>query len=603
MISVRDHTPPSRPTPGKSIKFPRGKKNGIARKHLVRTTTQDVEQGLTKGPFVPPRVYDIVWDPEVVEAYMTKWEAKGYLKLRPECLKWSPFLIARTMKSEGLPEEGTQESDALQTPLDESALELGDFVDAVATPRAGPSSISIAASKSKSKGKYMKTKTPRNRQPVEGMASPALNLFDEPVEEDQESGRPDPDELPTLQDDEGEVTVGKKGRRTKGEEEDVVLRRSGRHSTAMSLSTSPSQTSTASPQKPTPKARPRRIRTTSMNGTAQVNRDGTGKPEPPASELDDMESLIADDAALAKRLAMEDGMPRRELRSRSNTSQEVRTLTQVRAQKRPAPPPPPASVSVSRKRRRVDTSPEPPSSPPVRQAHTRRSSGTVNSRKVLPPTPTTPSTPGTNAGSQRRSTRRTNGVTTAPSVDDTPSPELRRTRSGGARRRRVQSEDPETDGERGDPADPEVEEPLTATTAQFPGGGPGRSASAHADEVKYEDMDTPLTTGTSRQSAPSDDTVYVPEDQRMKETPVSPVALVPPPTVINGTHAVGVGGEEDDDPDAEGEDDIDAEGEEDTGDADLDVDAEGEHDLGDDVDAEGEPDDGLDAEDEVVMMI
>ena len=43
-----------------------------------------------------------------VRAYLERWEGKGYLRLRPENLKWSPFLVARTPKSEalGLLEEG-----------------------------------------------------------------------------------------------------------------------------------------------------------------------------------------------------------------------------------------------------------------------------------------------------------------------------------------------------------------------------------------------------------------------------------------------------------------------------------------------------------------
>jgi len=94
----RDSTPfsPSmKPSPGQSIRFVRGRKNGSARKHLQRRQTDD---DFSRGPFVPPREYEIVWDPEVVKAYVDKWNEKGYLTLKPEKLKWSPFILQRTTK-------------------------------------------------------------------------------------------------------------------------------------------------------------------------------------------------------------------------------------------------------------------------------------------------------------------------------------------------------------------------------------------------------------------------------------------------------------------------------------------------------------------------
>jgi hypothetical protein len=94
MISMRDATPPPiRPSPGQSIKFPKGRKNGIARRHLQRTQTQDDES--IKQPFVSPTIYEITWDRVKVDQYLETWESKGYLKLKPEKLKWSPFLLNR----------------------------------------------------------------------------------------------------------------------------------------------------------------------------------------------------------------------------------------------------------------------------------------------------------------------------------------------------------------------------------------------------------------------------------------------------------------------------------------------------------------------------
>jgi hypothetical protein len=64
-----------KPSPGQSIRFVRGRKNGTARKHLQRKQTDD---DLSRGPFVPPKEYEIVWDPETVKAYLDKWTEKGY---------------------------------------------------------------------------------------------------------------------------------------------------------------------------------------------------------------------------------------------------------------------------------------------------------------------------------------------------------------------------------------------------------------------------------------------------------------------------------------------------------------------------------------------
>lgn len=99
MISVQAATPPMRPTPGQAIKFPRGRKNGIARRHLQRQNTQikeDEAGNKTNTPFVPPTRYRITWDPEKVKHHLEGWEKKGYMKLKPERLKWTPFVLART---------------------------------------------------------------------------------------------------------------------------------------------------------------------------------------------------------------------------------------------------------------------------------------------------------------------------------------------------------------------------------------------------------------------------------------------------------------------------------------------------------------------------
>lgn len=97
MITQAATPPPVRPSPGQSIKFPRGRKNGIARRHLQRTNTQKEEEGSKQGsPLVLPTRYEISWDPDVVDRWLESWEQKGYLKVKLEKLKWTPFFLTRT---------------------------------------------------------------------------------------------------------------------------------------------------------------------------------------------------------------------------------------------------------------------------------------------------------------------------------------------------------------------------------------------------------------------------------------------------------------------------------------------------------------------------
>ena len=97
-LAILDSAQPPKPMPGQTIKFPKGRKNGIARKHLQRTQTHDDDKA--KGPFVPPSTYKVRWDADRVDEYLARWEAKGYMTLKPEKLKWSPFILSRAMKSQ-----------------------------------------------------------------------------------------------------------------------------------------------------------------------------------------------------------------------------------------------------------------------------------------------------------------------------------------------------------------------------------------------------------------------------------------------------------------------------------------------------------------------
>lgn len=136
MISSRPVTPPSiRPSPGQSIKYVKGRRGGsVARRNLQRTLTNTTERSHTDdnknsndnhhhvpiGQFIAPKEYEITWDPEVVRNYMQNWEAKGYLKLRAEKLKWSPFLLVRA-GAEG-------EFGVVKKTEAKEAVETGEFI-------------------------------------------------------------------------------------------------------------------------------------------------------------------------------------------------------------------------------------------------------------------------------------------------------------------------------------------------------------------------------------------------------------------------------------------------------------------------------------------
>jgi len=123
MIFIRESTPPLiRPSPGQTIKFPKGRKNGVARKHLQRMQTQAKDADGNKAPFVPPKRYEIHFDRQKVEAYLRAWEAKGYLRLKPEKLQWTPYLLTRTAQEAAVDLPAQNNVPAPASPIIESRV-------------------------------------------------------------------------------------------------------------------------------------------------------------------------------------------------------------------------------------------------------------------------------------------------------------------------------------------------------------------------------------------------------------------------------------------------------------------------------------------------
>lgn len=362
MISVLDSNQPTKPLPGQTIKFPKGRKNGIARKHLQRTQTHDDDK--VRGPFVPPTRYKVRWDADDVADYLARWEAKGYLKLSPEKLKWSPFILSRakkTQSSEGDAAFGTEAGDARGASTEAQLSEAnGSVLD-------GAADIQSL---------------------VEKTRSPAFALFDDDNVEVVRAS--------TSRDARSSDHTDADGSRARSTSVDPIDKtRAKRNRTASG--DGPSAIRRLRSRDPVNESTPlrRRPHTPRQDALAQSDR----RKYPVRSRFaqagnDPSTPSLDDDAALAARLAMELDSPRRQLRSRrpSNDSMSVQKRSNA------------ASRSVSpKKRRRVDSSPEVEKTPP-RSPVTRRSSrmGEKNVPVYPKSTPATPS---------RRSARRANGRT------------------------------------------------------------------------------------------------------------------------------------------------------------------------------------------------
>lgn len=117
MIIFHEATPSViKPAPGQSIKYPKGRKHGVSRRHTQRTRSQDKEKQASKGPYVPPKHYEIIWDTDEGLTFLRRYESRGLLKLKPEKLQWTPYLLTRSEQI-GLgqlqPDPMEQESGAL----------------------------------------------------------------------------------------------------------------------------------------------------------------------------------------------------------------------------------------------------------------------------------------------------------------------------------------------------------------------------------------------------------------------------------------------------------------------------------------------------------
>ncbi|KAI0329070.1 hypothetical protein GY45DRAFT_920930 [Cubamyces sp. BRFM 1775] len=505
MISTQDSAHSPRPLPGQSIKFPKGRKNGIARKNLQRTQTHDDEK--SKGPFVPPAKYRVQWDPEQVEQYLARWESKGYLKLKPEKLKWSPFILSRAKK--------TQDTDGI-TGAKSTEGASGDFLPY--DTREATEAIDADSSG-------------EAREPADKTRTPAFSLFDDDnvvvvrASAPRDSAPEDPADRSRARSPSAEPVETRRSKRKEASRVEVPALRRLRSRDSVSEST-PLRRRVHTPRRDSSML----DRRNSARRSARGDSSATPQRRLNGSAHSETHSVDAD-AAFAAKLALEDDQPRRELRSRRPSTDQYnlkRPLSSLASTPRSASP---------KKRRRVDSSPEDtistvmtPGTPSVRRTPRNNRAVLSNERPSERPSarqkPVVPSPP------QRKSSRLTNGRSpTKPSVIA----------------RREEEEEDEV---------PQVivQEPTEAPLAN----GATTDGDTAVDETKYEDVDTPATAATaaSRHSVPSDDTMVGAELARNKLSPMVPTA-----GAVLQAVGVGIDGLDDEDADAEGEDDLDAEGE------------------------------------------
>ena len=339
MISVLDSAQPSKPLPGQSVKFPKGRKNGIARKHLQRMHTHDDEK---KSPFVPPTRYKVRWDAEQVDEYLARWEAKGYLKLKPEMLKWSPFILARAKK--------TQSSD-------------GDAAFGQSTGDATRSaSADVQPSESAADGLESSTEV---RTLVEKTRSPAFALFDDDNDVEIVRASASRDPVPSETTDASRSRA--RSRSAEPAEKIRPKRKNGRDVEGFPSIRRLRSRDSVSESTPVR----RRLHTPRQATSSQLDRrrnplrsrHGDGPATPLDLNGNGTTPSLDDDAALAARLAMEVDRPPRQLRTR-RPSTDQQSLIQKRLG--------PSRSASPRKRRRVDSSPEVEMTPTPRSPVTRR---------------------------------------------------------------------------------------------------------------------------------------------------------------------------------------------------------------------------------------
>ena len=490
MIFIGEASPPPiRPSPGQTIKFPKGRKNGVARKHLQRMQTQDKEPDGAKTPFVVPKNYEIQFDRTTVEVYLSNWESKGYLKLKPEKLQWTPYIMTRNSKEAGanvdLPAMDTVTHDnsrmsfvngrsaepiisesvpeSNSEPLPEFASAPEPVAETVAEPTTNLVLESVEEPMTEDIAESVAESVAEPAESIAGfisesIAGPSTN----PVSPDAiivDSPAP----MHVIDDDELPATVPSTPSSSRSRTQSSMLSSVKRTLTTKSPSPSPSPSPVFSPPPPPPPPlrtrRGNRSQAKYASPAAQIDAELTPirstRGRPPGRRSSRKMDVEDDDEALAAKLAREEQVQGRQLRSRRSVSQLER--------KRSATPVSISKATPGRKRRRIESSPESRESP-------------------------TPEPEGING-------QHLNGknLSPAPMIVEPDAPKV-----NGKHRNYYSGED-ECQSET---QTPEVVDGVNVET---------NGDMVVKDDLKSEDDGTPFTSFTSRQSHPSDDTIFMAE--------------------------------------------------------------------------------------------
>lgn len=103
-----------------------GLSNGNSRRHGARGGESRKGSHPSEEATIIPRRYRIYWDKATCDQYVENWQRRKYLRVRPERLKWSPFLLSRVADMDLVVdrEEGSPDSkDALVETMAQRAEE------------------------------------------------------------------------------------------------------------------------------------------------------------------------------------------------------------------------------------------------------------------------------------------------------------------------------------------------------------------------------------------------------------------------------------------------------------------------------------------------
>ena len=113
---------PARGRPNRNARASLGP--SLARRNVTRHRAQTDEPSSDPSqPITLPRYYKIHFDREAVEKHIASYEARNYVRLEPEKLKWTPFLLVRSRQTGVEIEPPVTENDVLVESLAKKAEE------------------------------------------------------------------------------------------------------------------------------------------------------------------------------------------------------------------------------------------------------------------------------------------------------------------------------------------------------------------------------------------------------------------------------------------------------------------------------------------------